>query len=362
MKTLLLLALAGTLSAHAQSQSLEERMQQADQQIQAELDKTYKSKDGIEIRNVKKSLIDQTIQRLDGNVTIEFGKDKRIPIPRSGSVVVGSGADGTIATSDTDSSASVVLKIPLKPKMSLTLVGGDGFFCMARIKKNPDGTIKRKGSYLQTGMEDGSCNSIGKAIRPMQPGTYLVTVNYLSEMFVEINQDENKVIPLREIVIPFVDPSQQSVLFKIYRDFETSDIEREKMIQKAFALYEGFKTCSLHNSNVCDPLAAANTLEAFRPFFAVVAKEETANFGVMSLDKSYIIHSLADIKFRGELSLRGGQYDENKAQSYAGVSHNNIGRPVLRKEAFKYHVLPGVYGMRWLIDGQFEVTKGIYVQ
>ena len=77
MKTLLLIAMtASALMAQAQSDSMQDKLQEADAKIQAELDRKYTSKDGIEIRNVKKEELDRTIKKMGGNVTVEFGKEK----------------------------------------------------------------------------------------------------------------------------------------------------------------------------------------------------------------------------------------------------------------------------------------------
>jgi hypothetical protein len=356
MKTLLLIALAAaTLTAHAQSDSMQEKLDESDAKIQAELDRKYTSKDGIEIRNVKKEDLDRTIKQLGGNVTVEFGKEKERQIQvRKGGVHVGSGANSLLARTNTQPGSPTVVQVPLQPKMSITLLGGKSLFCVFSVVRNQDGSLaKGQTSFANPESNGGGCAISGNPVRVRHAGTYLVEVNK-SSMFVELNQDENKVIPLREIVIPFpTTANPPTIKFTIYPDLESSVSEREKVITKAY-LNDVSNSCNSGSGDVCQAYYRANTLESY---LKLMAFRSTPSLDLLGVKAEPVAGGWTPAARAGIAVVLHEEWFTPRQDIFA-----TFGGTETAPEAFKYYVLPGVYGIKWLIDSNIDVTKGIYVQ
>ncbi len=358
MKTLLLIAMtASALMAQAQSDSMQDKLQEADAKIQAELDRKYTSKDGIEIRNVKKEELDRTIKKMGGNVTVEFGKEKERQIKvNKGGVHIGSGADPLMARDNTQASSSVVVPVPLQPKMSITLVGGKNKFCVHKVVRNEDGTLARgQTNFNHPEYSGGGCAVAGTPVRVKQPGTFLVEAGQ-SSMFVELNQDENKVIPLREIVIPVPSTENLSeIKFAIYPDLESSVDEREKIITKEF-LNSDYTRCNPGASGdheLCTSYYRIDKLESYRKLVIFKSTPSGDFLGV----KATAITNYTPATRAGIVAVLHFE-DFSPNMGYLSTFHNSPSGP----EAYKFYVLPGVYGIKWMIGDNMDVTKGIYVQ
>lgn len=354
-KAILMMMLAATMSAHAQSQSMEERLEvsdaKANARIDAELNRKYEAKDGIQIRNVKREELDKSLKDLKGNITIQFGNEpeRQIKLRKSGGVHVGSGADSLMARTNESPDKPVYVPVPAKARMSITTVGGSGVYCATRVSRHADGSFVRGGASFQEPkrtQDGGGCEISGKPIRLLVAGTYILNKMFGSEqMLVEVGQNEHKVIPLREIVLTFDGNENQKVMYQFFQDVKTSESERFKIILKSFVRDSDRPFC-LHEANeFCADIQSQENLAKFASYFSF---QEEKMFQYLAAKSPVTGHKHAVVLYSNSLTKMS---EENRQYPFDTTA-----------KAVSVYALPGVYGIKWTIDGRPDFDDGIYVQ
>jgi hypothetical protein len=260
---------------------------------------------GVSVNPVKREYIERAIEKVGGKGTVEFGK--------SGGVVVGSGADGLVATSNMNEGGPIVITPPLLPQTSITVVGRSGAgqqvaACAFLLTTDAQGNVLR--SRLQfSRFQNNPCALLGKPIR-LTPGKYFVSFSS-TYLIVDLKSGENKIIPLREISIP---KYQGEIIFRAYRE-----------------------TCSLTE----------------------ITKTATSTF---AFDDMYNSNSIKDVI---EMMLKfHQQYPQNACGPSIAVDRNNAsqGSIAYGRDGSFFSVLPGVYSIVWTINDQVDTTGNITVE
>ncbi len=197
----------------------------------------HKNENGMQLKYVDKSTVDQVIRNVGGKATVDFGFEK-IQIDnganttkgndkvKSGSgVIIGSGADKLVSTSDADEAKQYVVQAPVLPKTSITVVGrlgkaqeGPIQFCLAKYATDEQKHLLKSGGPISP---LNRCGDINQPIR-LNEGLYRIyqvdkrfESNFYVGFWVYISEGENKIIPLREIVVPKYN-SGQKISFSVY--------------------------------------------------------------------------------------------------------------------------------------------------
>lgn len=292
LKTLLTAAIllpSITMALDSQSQQL------LDAKIQQQLQSAKAAAGGaVTIKPVSRELIEKTLnEKLGGKGTVDFGK--------AGGVIIGSGADGLVATSNTNNGGPIVVAPPVLPSTSITVVGRPGVsqknsFCILPIVTDAQGNILSAQSYANP-----KCGELGSP-RRTTAGLHLVSFNN-SILFITVKAGENRVIPLREISIS---NSGGNIGFAAYPE-TCSELELEK-----------------HASDL-------------------VANGSAGVYRTVTSLKKYLL----EYKANNPKALCRGTAPQIIAQGFDGSF---------------FSVLPGVYSISWTIDEQNDSTGNIVVE
>jgi len=197
-------------------------------EMMALLKQQAEGQNGMILKKAHLPALEETVQKLNGSAVIDLGKGKRFDLRvKEGGVIVGSGADSLVATSNISASGVRVITPPLQPRMSITVTGRQGeqrnnYFCIVRLNTTTDGSIKKGDGHLDydvlrkaldlsesgdptfaSAAKSAFCQSLNLAKRVQTAGLYAIFFNG-SSTIVSLNENENKVIPLREISFPKV--------------------------------------------------------------------------------------------------------------------------------------------------------------
>ena len=340
--------------------------------------KTHES--GVQIRPVSKDLVNQALERLGGNATVELPGREMMKFVRpdsarrSGGVVVGNGGDGLVATSSADRSAPVVVQPPIVPNTSITVVGRAGAnqsnqFCVLRYNLNQLGEIEPR--YTKS----IRCASFGSSIRVTE-GTYYVSLRANTYMWgtnknssvpsfhssvVSLSNGENKVLTLSEIHVP---KQAIPIKFSLTLDLSSSDSRR-----KIFNYLQPAMTTAVQNfdqfEESCRP--GRHVYSRSRGFEQIeVLRFDCGNLRLSipnDLNFNYW-HASRPIAFY-EFDFKSGPWREHEElriyHSENDVTFGNE-RFINGVDGEFVSVFPGSYAIVWDIEGNLEITRGIRVE
>jgi hypothetical protein len=288
------------------------------------------------VKNPSPESIDKALKDVGGNATVDFMNGKKFKLQEApGRVVIGSGADGLVANTNASVGTPMTVPVPLMPDMSITLVGAsgtDGYTTCARYLTTDEmGNVKRNGSHDPDYEEENVCAKAGNPVRLYRAGLYFVTVvdntGLRQTLLTNLGENEKIIIPLREIIVPAA-PTKLSVKFRLFKDYEFSDLEKRKLAPDVFF---DLPTDGCYSS--------IGTIE-----------------DLVKAMKSRVVKDSSGYNL--QVSDGCGLNDDQTlfySDFYSMVSNDGIHDHV-------FYVVPGVYGIAWLIDNQRVYTKGLSVQ
>lgn len=299
------------------------------------LNRLGKTESHLSIKVVDPHFVYQASKSLGKNVTVDTGRGSRETLRQksSGGVIVGSGSDGTVPTSNSSSAGPIVIHPPITPETSITVVGRVGpkqsdTYCASKYKTDSSGAYVQGGGFVYFANSEGIlCTQIGKPLRLVEGAYRLYLSNpskstaynniSTSTLIVALKNQENLIIPLREIHIPkfngqiqaelFRDPAVESEFYKIRVDSFT------RMYKSGYDNFD--KNCTVQESNI-----------------------ELNHIECLGIHRSELINFFQSVGFTTYHPLTVAKDGEYMA------------------------VFPGGYQIRWTIDGQYELTKGILVE
>jgi hypothetical protein len=334
MKTLALVTLMMPLMAFAKTaddSALAARLKRSEQNLG----------EGVIVKTVDKKYVDEAIKRVGGKATVEFGPKDQLAV---GGVIVGSGADGLASRSNSDPTSPVVIRPPITPTTSITLVGkADSYneqFCALPVTITASGEVltdENMYNSLRLGRSNDpftpaqfkDCAELNKPLR-LKAGTYFVTFNNTFSI-VQLGNRENKVIPLREISVPNCN-CDSKVSYQVYRDYRsTSEVAKSLTLLKI-----------LPNAVIKEGRALLNP--------QIIAKS-------ISYDNENKPGAIL------EDTLRENTYGLVVNGLYTWFMQLFIGSSASKtqQQGQSTFVLPGQYSIHWIIDGQNVYTPGIRI-
>jgi hypothetical protein len=191
------LTFAVALTSLAQNTSGQERLL-TQNDVANKLQQYSVESEGVSIRPADASLVWSAAEQFKG-------KNVSLDLPKSGdalasnSVLIGSGSDGLVSDNNLEKKGTqYILNPPLTPKTSITLVGRPGGHYFDPYSHRIEQSHRYCGVNLLYGRY--ICTKLNIPLR-VQQGTYLI--NYMGmSLKVSIKENENKIVYLREILVP----------------------------------------------------------------------------------------------------------------------------------------------------------------
>jgi len=272
---------------------------------------------GASIKMVDKKYVIDAVDKLHGKVTIDLGSKGQVQVnnQKGGGVLIGSGSDGlAVVSNQIAENGTVIVQPPMEANTSITLVGRANDpsrtqYCSVRLYTDPQGNV------LTGKSKEVICNKIGHALR-LSEGKYVIYYNHTS-LIIDLKQNERKIIPLREVLVP---RQSEPVSFSLNVNTFTSE-ERLKMATQIFAMIDGFYSRESIPQLVND-LQNGKDVTAYMPYTWDNIKDLT----------QISIAGTWEVSSRFSQSVVEGKDDEFVS------------------------VLPGDYVIQWTIDGQSDVT------
>jgi hypothetical protein len=334
-----------------------------------ELAKPQTMSNGMKVLRASPESVDKALKAVNNKATVDLGGGKVFKIDEApGRVVVGSGADGLVANTNATANSPLVVPIPITPKMSITVAGMPSYAnyysgptpiksCALFVPTDDNGQLIMGAFRRDKFGYDSSCVTVGSPIRLKKAGYYFLTisdqqvVSSMPQMLIKIDQDENKIVPIRKIVVPAV-KTDSSISFRLIQDLKSSDYD---LRQYANYLFEGY-----NNDNFINLVGEKTAQEIQTP-------EDVFNLLDASDDDTTIICAKNEAwKRAGEKCPGDYVYKIEEIPHDIYYANSLDANAYLHNDQVKdqvFYVLPGVYEIMWRIDTNApEFTKGLYVQ
>lgn len=294
----------------------------------------------LRIRSIQMEELEAGTLKLNAKtfqIDLDAGESIKIS---GGGVIIGSGTDGLAATTNEDLHSPIVIQPPLDLNTTITIFGDPKeTYCAHRMKTNPDGSLMQYGTSFSTNFQ--VCAPSGKPLRLIKAGTFLIWTASIGARtniaIVSLQDSENKVIPLRQIIVP----NHPGVEHGLQSDI-TSITEQEKFLVPAYASND---RTLIYKDKFLNSLGYAGKQMSFDEFKTHSLLLDSEPGGYVFGMKQYL-HT-------------NGSFSPSSVFLLAYMDPNFSDR----KGGHTYYVFPGVYTLSWKIDGQMEKsTLGIHVQ
>lgn len=320
------LTFAVTLTSLAQNTSGQERLL-TQNDVANKLQQYSVESEGMSIRPADASLVWSAAEQFKG-------KNVSLDLPKSGdalasnSVLVGSGSDGLVSDNNLEKKGTqYILNPPLTPKTSITLVGRlndhdsrDNItkrYCVVRLS-----TLKK---------ENFKCMNLNSSFKA-QVGEYLLNYNGMN-IKVSVQENENKIIYLREIYVP-----KQAKPIRYFLRTHPNDSEQIKNI--------------LYISKMLQISCSINIFtETYRLHGRWSPSDDTEYYHVFGSNKNKCLEAKESILNQSI-----------KPHDFYEILNRDI------RISFEYgrdndfiSVLPGIYNVEWIIDGDENIITEIKI-